>query len=141
MKIIWLTEFSRVAVGGGAGLDCAKVALTFLLAVRVNWQAVPLHAPAKPEKLDPEAATAVRAIAVPELNVALHVVGQLIPAGLLVTVPLPATDTVNWFCCGGGGALLFADPPHATKTLVKKKTQNPLITGGPPPATYLHHGL
>jgi hypothetical protein len=88
---------------------------------------VPLHAPEKPEKLKPDAATVVRVIIVPELNDALHVVGQLIPAGLLFTVPLPATDTVNWFCCGGGGPLLFADPPHPTKTLVKKKTQNPFI--------------
>jgi len=87
-----------------------------------------VHAPAKPEKLKPDAATAVRVIVVPELNVALHFVGQLIPAGLLFTVPLPANDIVNWFCCGGGGgALLFADPPHPTSTLVRNKTQISLM--------------
>jgi hypothetical protein len=32
---------------------------------------------------------------VPDAKLAVHVVGQLIPAGVLVTVPVPATATVN----------------------------------------------
>jgi hypothetical protein len=47
-------------------------------------------APLQPANTDPGAATAVRAIAVPEPKLALHVAPQLTPAGELVTVPEPA---------------------------------------------------
>ena len=62
---------------------------------REIWQFTPLHAPLKPEKLDPEVGVAVRVTEVPLLKLALQAVGQLIPAGLLVTVPEPETVTVN----------------------------------------------
>lgn len=62
---------------------------------REIWQFTPLHAPLKPEKLDPEVGVAVRVTEVPLLKLALQAVGQLIPAGLLVTVPWPETVTVN----------------------------------------------
>ena len=55
----------------------------------------PLHAPLNPEKLYPVAAVAVRLMLVPSLKLAVQVEGQLIPAGLLVTVPDPATVTVS----------------------------------------------
>ncbi len=58
-------------------------------------QVAPLHAPLKPEKVDPEAGDAVRATEVPSLKVAVQVEGQFIPAGLLVTVPEPETATVS----------------------------------------------
>jgi hypothetical protein len=61
----------------------------------ITWQVAPLHAPVKPEKVDPEAGVAVRATEVPSLKVAVQVEGQLIPAGLLVTVPEPEIATVN----------------------------------------------
>jgi hypothetical protein len=57
---------------------------------------MPVHAPLKPEKVDPAAAVADNVTLVPSLKFAAQVVGQLIPAGLLVTVPLPETETVNW---------------------------------------------
>jgi len=57
---------------------------------------MPVHAPPNPEKLYPEAGVADRVTIVPSLKFAAQVVGQSIPAGLLVTVPLPETETVNW---------------------------------------------
>lgn len=59
---------------------------------------VPLHAPDHPANTDPEFAVAVSFIAVPVLKPAMHVEPQLIPAGLLVTVPppVPFVTTVNW---------------------------------------------
>jgi len=38
---------------------------------------------------------AVRVMDVPDGKLAVQVVGQLIPAGLLVTVPVPVTATVS----------------------------------------------
>jgi len=63
----------------------------------------PLQAPAKPPKLKPEPAVAVNVTDVPEAKLAVQAEGQLIPAGLLTTVPLPVTLTVNCTCCRGGG--------------------------------------
>jgi hypothetical protein len=45
--------------------------------------------------VDPDAGVAVRATVVPLSKLALHVEGQLIPAGLLVTLPWPETVTVS----------------------------------------------
>jgi hypothetical protein len=64
---------------------------------------MPLHAPPKPEKLKPETAVAARVTEVPELNFAAQAVGQVIPVGLLVTVPLPEMITDNCAVVGGGG--------------------------------------
>jgi hypothetical protein len=58
---------------------------------------VPVHAPLQPAKVDPAAAVAVRVTTVPLLKFALQVPGQLMPAGLLLTepVPVPAGVTVR----------------------------------------------
>jgi hypothetical protein len=50
---------------------------------------VPEHAPDHPANVEPELAAALRVTAVPLEKLALQVVPQLIPAGLLVTVPAP----------------------------------------------------
>jgi len=76
-----------------------KVAVTDLFAFIVRVQAaVPLQAPDHPAKKAPVAGTAVSFTLVPEVKDALQVDGQVMPAGLLVTVPVevPASDTVNW---------------------------------------------
>jgi len=68
------------------------------LPVIVTVQALrPLQAPLHPAKYDPVAALTVNFTFVPEANEALHVGLQLIPAGLLVTVPerVPAKVTVS----------------------------------------------
>jgi len=60
-----------------------------------SWQEAPPHAPLYPENWKPEPAVAVRVTDVPDVKLAVQVEGQLIPAGLLVTVPWPVTATVN----------------------------------------------
>jgi phage tail protein X len=72
--------------------DCkANVAVTELAAFIVTVQApVPVQAPLQPVKVAPAAGVAVSVTAVPAANDAEHVVPQLMPAGVLVTVPGPA---------------------------------------------------
>jgi len=71
-----------------------NVAVTDLAAFIVTVQVpVPEHPPPlQPANTEPLAALAVRVTEVPLLNDAEQVLPQLIPAGLLVTVPLPAPD-------------------------------------------------
>ena len=55
---------------------------------------LPPHAPLQPEKVAPEPGVWLSVTAVPEGKFALQVPEeQLMPAGLLVTVPLPVTAT------------------------------------------------
>lgn len=63
---------------------------------------VPEHPPLHPVKLLPDAGAAVRVTVVPEVYCAEQVVPQLMPDGLLVTVPLPVpvSVTVNAFVVG-----------------------------------------
>src|SRR3989442_12917995 len=80
-----------------------KVAVTDWAAFIVTTQLpVPLHpAPLQPLNADPLAGVAVKVTDVPLTKAALHVVPQLIPAGLLVTFPppLPASVTVRMSPC------------------------------------------
>ena len=55
----------------------------------------PVHAPPKPEKLKPAAGVGVIVRVVPGAKLAIQVDGQLIPVGLLLTVPVPDTATVS----------------------------------------------
>jgi hypothetical protein len=70
-----------------------KVAVTERSAVIVSWHVpTPEHAPAHPAKVDPDSALAVSVTEAPSSNECEHVealVPQSIPAGLLVTTPLP----------------------------------------------------
>ena len=50
---------------------------------------MPEQAPDQPEKTDPGPGVAARATVAPLLNSASQALPQLIPAGLLVTVPAP----------------------------------------------------
>ena len=56
---------------------------------------VPEQAPDHPVKVDPAAGVSVRLTEVPLLKFALQVPGQLMPAGLLVTVPAPDPVTLT----------------------------------------------
>jgi hypothetical protein len=56
---------------------------------------------------------------VPDVKLAVQVVGQLIPAGLLVIVPVPLIATVNWKLFGGGG-LVPELAPQAVSTKARE---------------------
>jgi hypothetical protein len=77
-----------------------NVVVMDVLAVRVTVQLlvlVPLHAPDQLANVDPVLGVAVSVTGVPMVKLALHVVPQLIPEGLLVMVPVPvpASCTVS----------------------------------------------
>ena len=73
-----------------------NVAVTDLAALIVTEQLpVPVQAPLQPAKVEPAAAVAVRVTTVPLVKFAVHVLGQLIPAGLLLTVPVPVPASVT----------------------------------------------
>ena len=57
--------------------------------------AVPEQAPVQPANVKFAAGFAVRATFVPRLKSAVHVPGQLMPAGVLVIVPTPAVGAVT----------------------------------------------
>ena len=87
-----------------------------LLAVRVNWEVkaaetdigevptvkpqapVPEQAPPQPLNIELPPASWFMVTVVPCANVALHVPGQLIPAGMLATVPEPVVVTETAIC-------------------------------------------
>ncbi len=81
-----------------------NAAVTLLAASIVTVQVfpVPAHAPLQPVKVELVVGTAVRVTRVPLLRLALHVVPQLMPAGLEVTVPVPAPllDTERAYVVG-----------------------------------------
>jgi hypothetical protein len=105
-----------------------NVAETDSLLASTSAHAGPLHAPPNPVKFEPEAAVAVSVTSVPEVKLAVQVDGQLIPAGLLVTLPLPASVTANCACLGGGGGVLLdpldPPPPQAVSASSKLDTKN-----------------
>jgi phage tail protein X len=78
----------------------AKVAVTNLAVLIVTVQVVPVQSPLYPEKVELPAGVAVNVTDTPDVNAALQVPGQLIPAGLLVTVPVPAPESVTVSVCG-----------------------------------------
>jgi len=90
-------KFRLVGVRVTAGLLLElKVAVTALAADMVTEQTpVPEQAPLHPAKVDPAAAVSVKVTTVPLLKLALQVLGQLMPLGLLLTVPVPVPATVT----------------------------------------------
>ena len=79
-----------VGVGVGAAVNCA---VTNTLAVGVNvHEPVPLHGADQPVNVDPLAGVAVSVTVDPLAKLAKHVLPQLIPAGLEVTVPAPVPE-------------------------------------------------
>jgi hypothetical protein len=72
--------------------DVANVAMTVVVEVRVTVQGpVPVQPPPlQPENAEPVAPVAVRVTGVPPARVAEQVAPQMIPDGVLITVPLPA---------------------------------------------------
>ena len=67
-----------------------NVAVAVVLALTVSVQAAaPLHAPLQPVKVEPVARVAVNVTYVPAVTDTEHVAPQAIPAGELVTSPVP----------------------------------------------------
>ena len=64
---------------------------------------------------------AVSVTEVPDVKLAVQEVGQLIPAGLLVTVPVPEIVTVKLKFFGGGGEVVPDVPPQAVRTNVQAR--------------------
>ena len=97
-------------------------AVTVAAALRVTTHVlVPLQAPVQPANVDPDAAAAVSVTCVPLAKFELHVLGQLIPEGLLVTVPEPEPDVVTVSCTGAGAwsnvAVTAVSAPSVTTQL------------------------
>ena len=88
-----------------------KVAVTpwFLLIVTLQVSEVPLHAPPHPTNttflLD---GLAVRVTLLPLLKLAEHRVPQLMPLGLLVTLPAPLVTTLKLYFDGAGAGVKVA---------------------------------
>jgi len=85
-------------------IPSVNVAVTEASLVNVTLQVpVPVHAPDQPANVEPALGAAVSVTAAPLAKLALHVAPQSIPAGLLVTVPVPvpALCTVSWKEGGG----------------------------------------
>ncbi len=80
-------------------MDCAvatKVAVAVSAAVSVTVHAaVPEHAPLHPSNVKLVPGVAVSVTCVPEAKFAVQVPGQLMPAGVLVTVPEPEPADVT----------------------------------------------
>jgi hypothetical protein len=93
-----------------------KVAVTESVAVRVTLQvAAPVHAPPQPAKALLVPGVSLSVIWVFGGKLAEQVVGQLIPAGLLVTVPVPAPAMVT-VIASLGAVLVPLRPTQPTST-------------------------
>ena len=80
-------------------VPCSNVAVSVVLAVIVRLHvAMPVQRPDHPAKVVAVSGVAVNTTADPVGKLAVQLPGQLIPAGLLVTVPppVPALFTVSW---------------------------------------------
>ena len=103
-----------------------NVALTDLAAfiVTVHGFPVPESHPVQLVKVDPALATAVKTTEVPLVKVAEQVAPQLIPAGLLVTVPVPVPE----------GLTVKVKPAVAVPFTVKLSSRSvPAVPTAPPP--------
>src|SRR5207249_4160353 len=83
-------KHSVVSLGTQPVLVTSNCALTTRDAVMLTEQpAAPAHDPPHPEKIEPGAAVAIRVTPLPGANGSVQTAPQLIPAGMLVTVPTP----------------------------------------------------
>jgi hypothetical protein len=110
----------------------AKVAVTVgsPLMVSVQVALVPEQAPPQPVKLEPASGAAVSVTLVPSLKDAEQVAPQVIPPGLLVTVPvpLPAFETVSVPCTCTKVAVTFSSwvtSSNSHVVFVLELTQSP----------------
>ena len=90
-------DFVTVSVDAPATTTLVNVAVTVTGVLPVNVQgSVPVHPPPlQPLKTDPAAGAALSVIIVPAGYVAEHAAPQLIPVGLLLTVPAPVPTSLT----------------------------------------------
>jgi phage tail protein X len=98
-----------------------KFAVIFVAAVIVTLQVVPEQPPLQPLKYPPLPGVSVRVICVPLAKFALQVVGQLMPAGELVTVPDPTAATVRPYSAVKEGFTLSAASMVMVQVLVPEQ--------------------
>jgi hypothetical protein len=91
VRVVTSTCGLKPKASGVPSIVVSKVAVTLVAWFTLTMhEPVPVQAPDQPAKVEPVAAAAVRVTLVPETRLALQVLPQLMPAGELVTVPLPA---------------------------------------------------
>ena len=95
---MWVSP-DRVAPFGAPG-PVSNSAVTVASASRLSWQApVPLQAPLQPEKVAATSGVAVRVTTVPLVYCAEQSAPHSMPAGALVTTPLPLPVLVTVRVC------------------------------------------
>jgi hypothetical protein len=105
ITLVGLTVIKESAAGGIA----LKVAPTDFAASMVTLHApVPLQEPLQPANVEPESGVAAKLTTAPFAKLAEHVAPQEIPAGELVTVPVPVPLLATVRVKGPGFAVKFA---------------------------------
>src|SRR5438093_4248464 len=108
-----------VMMEGAGGVMSVNVAVTVVAALRVTVQAPGPEQPPplQPLKVEPAAGAAVSVTAVPLAKLAAQVAPQVMPAGLLVTVPapVPALETVSVKVGGMMAGTVVAPGPGTTR--------------------------
>ncbi len=85
-----------IAGAVGTATVVVKLAVTLCAWLSVTLQpAVPEQAPLQPVKVEPLAGVAESVITLPAVKLAVHVLPHAMPAGVLVTLPLPVPDLVT----------------------------------------------
>jgi phage tail protein X len=130
---------ANVTVSGKTGL---KVAVTDSAALMTTEHApVPVQAPLQPAKAEPVVALAVSVTVTPTPKFAVQVLGQVIPAGLLVTLPLPVPANVTVRGWVGAGVwfkrMLINSSPVSTRSTsgAPSRLKSSTATAYDPPLT------
>lgn len=118
---------ARVTFSTGSAATTLKVAVTVVVVFMLKTHAlVPLQPPDHPAKVEPSAGLAVRVMLVPEEKVAVQVDPQLMPDGLLLTLPLPVPANFTFreteFTVGGG-LLTLPPQPHIRQSAARPETK------------------
>ena len=99
-----------------------NVAVTEVLLEGIKLHvAEPAQAPDHPEKTEFPVGEAVSVTAVPVVKVALQVWPQLMPLGLLLTVPAPVPETVTLMRTDVGAWTCDDPQPERTRTKVARQ--------------------
>ncbi len=107
--------------------DVLNVAVTVVFEFNVSVQLpVPEQPPLQPANEEPEDGVAIKVTTVPEENDLEQLEPQLMPEGLLVTVPVPVPDLFTWSCLPprANAGVSFTDMVVGTSTPVPQADAN-----------------